>query len=61
MPRKPKKRNYLLELAEKAVFIQEGEKIGKWTRENRVALVYSVLCSLIRLNKRKNKLVEKNA
>lgn len=45
-------------LAEKAVYIQKGDKLGRWTREDRVAVVFSVLCSLVRLNlkneKRKN-------
>lgn len=41
-------------MAEKIVFIPKGEKRGRWTREDRVALVYSVLCSLSRLGKKKN-------
>jgi hypothetical protein len=35
-------------MAEKAVTIPKGEKIGRWDREQRVAIVYSVLCSLAR-------------
>lgn len=38
-------------MAEKAVYIQDGEvKDKRWDRETRVTLVYSVLCSLARLN-----------
>lgn len=40
----------LHEMAEKAVSIPEGGKVGRWTREDRVTLVYSVLCSLYRIN-----------
>ena len=39
-------------LAERAVTIPEGDRSGKWTREARVMLVYSVLCSLFRIKKR---------
>jgi hypothetical protein len=35
-------------MAENAVSIPKGEKRGRWTREMRVALVYSILCSLAR-------------
>ena len=45
-----------LSLAKKAVSIPEGEKVGKWTRETRVALVYSVICTLVRIAKNKKKL-----
>jgi len=44
---------YLHELAEKAVTIQEGEKVGRWTRGDRVAVVYSALCAIYRTNKAK--------
>lgn len=44
---------YLHELAEKAVSIPKGEKVGRWTREDRVAVVYSALCSIYRTNKAK--------
>lgn len=33
----------LMEMAERVVTIPEGQKRGRWTREMRVALVYSVL------------------
>lgn len=36
-------------IAEQIVTIPPGEKVGRWTREDRVAVVYSVLCSLARL------------
>ena len=39
------------EAAEKAVKIPVGGRLGRWTREDRVALVYSVLCSLCRMKK----------
>lgn len=42
-------REGLMIMAEKAVTIPEGVKIGRWDRETRVILVYSVLCSLARL------------
>lgn len=38
--------------AEEIVTIPEGGKVGKWTRESRVMLVYSVLCSLCRIKMR---------
>jgi hypothetical protein len=44
-------------MAENAVSIKEGEKVGRWTREDRVAVVYSVLCSLFRMSKQKKKQV----
>lgn len=37
--------------AEDIVTIPEGGRVGKWTREERVMLVYSVLCSLFRIKK----------
>lgn len=43
----------LLAMAERAVSIQKGEKRGRWTREMRVSLVYSALCSLYRISKEK--------
>lgn len=39
-------------LAERVVTIPEGGRVGKWTREERVMLVYSVLCGLFRIKKR---------
>lgn len=36
------------EMAERAVKIPAGSKHGRWSREERVALVYAVLCSLFR-------------
>jgi len=44
----------LWEMAERAVSIKEGGKVGRWTREDRVALVYSVIYSIIQ-NKERNK------
>lgn len=35
-------------MAENTVSIKPGEKAGKWDRDTRVALVYSVLCALYR-------------
>lgn len=46
-------REVIRDLAEKVVKIPPGEKIGKWDRESRVALVYAVLCGLFRANKEK--------
>lgn len=34
--------------AEKVVSIKEGEQVGRWTREDRVALVYSAMCAIVR-------------
>lgn len=50
-------KDVLRELAEKCAGVAPGEKVGRWTHEDRVAVVYSVLCALCRLNKPKpNKL-----
>ena len=46
-------REVLKEMAEQVVKIPPGEKVGKWDRESRVALVYAVLCGLFRANKEK--------
>ncbi len=35
--------------AEDAVDIKPWEKKGRWTRESRVLLVFSVLCALVRI------------
>jgi hypothetical protein len=35
-------------LAEKAVTIPPGEKVGRWDRESRIIVIYSVLCALAR-------------
>jgi hypothetical protein len=43
----------LMDMANKAVTIPEGEKIGRWTRTDRVAVVYSALCSLLRISMQK--------
>lgn len=40
----------LMEMAERAVTIPEGEKQGRWSRDERVILVYSALCSIVRIN-----------
>lgn len=50
-----KETKLLRELAEKCAGVAPGEKNGRWTHEDRVAIVYSVLCSLLRLNKKKRK------
>jgi len=42
------------QMAERAVTIPKGGKVGRWTREERVALVYSVIYSIIQCNE-KNK------
>lgn len=34
------------EMAEKCAGVPPGGKIGRWTHEDRVAVVYSVLCHL---------------
>lgn len=44
-----------MELAEKCAGVPKGGKIGRWTHEQRVMVVYSVLCSLFRLAERKKK------
>jgi hypothetical protein len=43
----------IMEMAERCAGVAPGEKYGRWTHEDRVMLVYSVLCSLYRLNKRR--------
>ncbi len=35
-------------LAENIVTIKQGEKVGRWDRETRVVMVYSILCALTR-------------
>lgn len=45
----------LMEMAEKAVTIPVGGKVGRWTREDRIAVVYSALCSMIRLKKHESR------
>lgn len=35
-------------MAENAVSIPKGGKVGRWNRADRVAVVYAVLCSLAR-------------
>lgn len=35
-------------MAEKAVTIPEGHKVGRWDRQGRVMVVYSVLCAIAR-------------
>jgi len=34
------------DMAEKCAGVEPGQKRGRWTHEDRVAIVYSVLCSL---------------
>lgn len=48
-------KNLARELAERSVSIPKGGRVGRWTREDRVSLVYSVICSLVRLGKNKKK------
>lgn len=38
--------DYLWLMAEQICFIPPGEKSGRWTREDRVMLIYSALCAL---------------
>ena len=38
----------LMIMAESVVSIPEGGKVGRWTRKDRVILVYSVLCAFAR-------------
>lgn len=49
----PWERYGLHQQAESAVSIPKGQPSGRWTREMRVAVVYSALCGIYRLNKRK--------
>ena len=44
----------LHQLAEKCAGVAPGEKRGRWTHEDRVAICYAVLCSLVRINKKNN-------
>lgn len=44
----------LHDMAEHAVTIPEGEKVGRWTRDMRVAVVYSILVSIYKINKKKD-------
>ena len=44
---------YALIVAEKAVTIPKGGKVGRWTREDRVALVATVVAKLIRNGQKK--------
>jgi hypothetical protein len=48
-----KKNKILWEIAERCAGVAPGEKIGRWTHNDRVVICYAVLCSLIRLNKQK--------
>ena len=41
------------EMAERCAGVSPGGKGGRWTHEGRVVVVYSVLCSLYRLSRRK--------
>jgi len=43
----------LWQMAEKAVTIPEGQKQGRWSRDERIVLVYSALCSIVRINEKK--------
>lgn len=45
--------DYLWLSAESVVHIPMGSKEGRWTREDRVALVFSVFCSIVRNNNKK--------
>jgi len=46
------------EMAERCAGVAPGERNGRWTHEDRVAIIYSVVCSIINLNNKKN--VESN-
>ena len=43
----------LWDLAEKYAGVAPGQKQGRWTHEDRVAICYAVMCKLIRLNENK--------
>ena len=53
----------LRDLAEKCAGIAPGEKTGRWTHEDRVAICYWVCKTLIKLNeiKRKNMSIQEKA
>jgi len=44
-------KQYLQELAEQVVKIPKGGKVGRWDRETRIALVFSVLYSIYKNSK----------
>jgi hypothetical protein len=54
MPLSKQEKQVLWEMAERAVTIPPGEKQGRWSREERVVLVYSALCSMVRISERNN-------
>lgn len=51
----------IMQMAESAVFIpkeyvpRKGGEYGNWDRAKRVAVVYSVLCSMFRIKKKEKK------
>ena len=45
----------LLEMAERCAGVSKGGKVGRWSHEDRVAVVYSVLCSMYNLSKKDEK------
>ena len=47
--------DYLWLMAESVVTIPVGGKVGRWTREDRVILVWSALCSIARNERNKKK------
>lgn len=46
--------DYLWLMAESACTIPPGEKVGRWTRDDRVHLIFTVLCSLARMPRKTN-------
>ncbi len=43
----------LWDMAERCAGVAKGEKMGRWTHEDRVLVVYSLLCSLLRISAKK--------
>lgn len=50
----PEEKKVLWELAHKCAGVPPGGKQGRWTHEDRAAIVYAVMCALIRINKKKS-------
>ena len=48
-----KEEKTVMEMAKRVAGVSEGGQVGRWTRDDRVMLVYSVLCSLYRLSRKK--------
>jgi hypothetical protein len=50
-----RERDLMWALAEKCAGVSPGEKIGRWTHEDRVAICYAVIYKLISINKKERK------